>query len=79
MTPAKNTPKKPRKSKPLGKFLIYIQEDESGHIWIQADSVGPEGKAFDLGCEIMNNLLACEAQNPTQLTVGSLMISAGVQ
>ena len=78
MTPAKPTPKK-QKSKQLGKFLIYIQEDENGHVWIQADSVGDMGKAFDLGCEIMNNLLACEAQNPTRLTVGSLMISAGVQ
>jgi len=71
-------PKK-QKSKQLGKFLIYIQEDENGHIWIQSDSVGQPGKAFDLGCEIVNNLLACEAQNPTQLTVGDLMISAGVQ
>jgi len=78
MTPAKPTPKK-QKSKQLGKFLIYIQEDENGHVWIQADSVGDMGKAFDLGCEIMNNLLACEAQNPTRLTVGDLMISSGVQ
>ena len=78
MTLPKTTPKKPRKSRPLGKFLIYIQEDEAGHLWIQADSVGPEGKAFDLGCEIMTNLVACEVQNPTQLTVGSLMISAGM-
>ena len=79
MTPPKNTPKKLRKFKPLGKFLIYIQEDENGHLWIQADQIGPPGKAFDLGCEIMTNLVACEVQNPTQLTVGSLMISAGVQ
>lgn len=70
-------PKK-QKSKQLGKFLIYIQEDENGHVWIQADSIGQSGKAFDLGCEIVQNLLACEAQNPTQLTVGDLMISAGV-
>ena len=79
MTPAKTTPKKPRKSKQLGKFLIYIQEDENGHVWIQADQIGPPGKALDLGWEIMTNLVACEVQNPTQLTVGSLMISAGVQ
>ena len=59
--------------------MIYIQEDETGHVWIQSDSVGDMGKAFDLGCEIMNNLLACEAQNPTRLTVGSLMISSGLQ
>ena len=79
MTPPKTTPKKLRKSRPLGKFLIYIQEDEHGHVWIQADQIGPEGKALDLGWEIMTNLVACEVQNPTQLTVGSLMISAGVQ
>jgi hypothetical protein len=78
MKHASATPEK-RKSRPLGKFLIYIQEDENGHIWIQADSIGSPGKAFDLGCEIMTNLLACEAQNPTQLTVGDLMTSAGVQ
>lgn len=78
MTPAKPTPKK-QKSKQLGKFLIYIQEDENGHVWIQADQIGQPGKALDLGWEIMTNLVACEVQNPTQLTVGSLMISAGVQ
>jgi hypothetical protein len=71
-------PKK-QKSKQLGKFLIYIQEDEEGHVWIQADSVGQPGKAFNVGCEIMNNLLAAEAQNPSQLTVGDLMISSGFQ
>jgi len=71
-------PKK-QKSKQLGKFLIYIQEDENGHVWIQADSVGQLGKAFNVGCEIMNNLLAAEAQNPSQLTVGDLMISSGFQ
>ncbi len=71
-------PKK-QKSKQLGKFLIYIQEDENGHVWIQADSVGQPGKAFELGCEIVQNLLACEAQNPSQLTVGDLMISSGFQ
>jgi len=71
-------PKK-QKSKQLGKFLIYIQEDEEGHVWIQADSVGQLGKAFNVGCEMVQNLLACEAQNPTQLTVGDLMISSGFQ
>ena len=45
---AKTTRKK-QKSKQLGKFLIYIQEDENGHVWIQSDSVGDMGKAFDLG------------------------------
>lgn len=79
MTQPKTTPKKLRKSKQLGKFLIYIQEDENGHVWVQADQIGQPGKALDLGWEIMTNLVACEVQNPTQLTVGSLMISAGVQ
>ena len=79
MTQPKNTPKKQRKSKQLGKFLIYIQEDEHGHVWVQADQIGQPGKALDLGWEIMTNLVACEVQNPTQLTVGSLMISAGMQ
>jgi len=78
MKPASDTPKK-QKSKPLGKFLIYIQEDEHGHIWIQADSIGVPGKAFSVGYEIISNLLAAEAQNPTQLTVGDLMISSGFQ
>jgi len=78
MKPASATPEK-QKSKPLGKFLIYIQEDENGHIWIQADSIGVPGLAFNVGYEIISNLLAAEAQNPTRLTVGDLMISSGFQ
>jgi len=78
MKPANATLEK-QKSKQLGKFLIYIQEDEHGHIWIQADSIGVPGKAFNVGYEIISNLLAAEAQNPTQLTVGDLMISSGFQ
>lgn len=79
MQQLKTTPKKTQKSSRLGKFLIYIQEDENGHVWIQSDSVGQMGKAFDIGCEIINNLVAAEAANPDSLTVGDLMISSGWQ
>jgi len=72
--------RKKQKSKKLRpSFLIYIQQDEKGHLWIQSDSVGPIGKAFELGCEILNNLVAAEAQNPTHLTVQPLMISSEFQ
>lgn len=60
------------------KFLILIREDEKGHIWIESDSLGI-GKAFDVGCEILNNLVAAEAQNPLSLTVQPLMISSDLQ
>ena len=61
------------------KFLILLQEDDNGHIVISSDHVGPMSKVFDIGCEIMNNLLAAEAQNPEMLTVMPLMLSSELQ
>lgn len=60
------------------KFLILIREDDQGHVWVESDSLGI-GKAFSVGCEILNNLVAAEAQNPLSLTVQPLMISSDLQ
>jgi len=60
-------------------FLITLQEDDKGHIVISSDHVGPMSKAFDIGCEIMNHLLAAEAQNPGIMTVQPLMLSSELQ